>query len=881
MRFLTLLLLFAINVSLSAQRQRLTINDNWRFMKMDAKGFEQSNYDDQYWQGVHIPHTWNAKDAFDEERGYYQGIGCYRKQFSLAESWKGRQIYLYFEGANHTAEVFVNGKPAGKHIGGYTAFAFNITNLVQYGAPNVLAVRVSNAQTDELAPISADFTFYGGIYRDVYLVSTSSNHFSFGNHAEPGIHVSTPRVSATLAQLQADVFVDIMNAAISPSVLVEVFDKEQKLVAIGKHTFKKGLSGYQKANIKLTDIRNPRLWHPDHPYLYQVKATLFEGKNAVDGVQQPLGLRWFRFDADKGFFINDKYLKLVGANRHQDFEGIGNALPDHQHRYDIQLLKDMGANFIRIAHYPQDPALLRACDELGIMAWEEIPIVNEIGMNKAFEQSSVSQLTDMITQHYNHPSIITWGFMNEVLLRFDRKIPDSLQRKRERATLALAKKLDSLAKKLDPYRPTTMALHGSLHYNETNVGNVTDLKGWNLYKGWYGGKFEEFGWFLDDDHKAYPTKPLTVAEYGAGSDLRLHSLEPEIYDFTCEYKQLYHESYFKQMLERPYVAACMIWNLVDFGSEGRRETMEQINNKGMVTMNRTKKDIYYYYKAALSKQPVVYIASRDWPVRVRSAENIQTKYTSWPIKVYSNRSFVELRVNGQTFGKQKPENFFCTWNVTLPHGLNRIEAISDSAIDVFFLENHIRPNVKSKDFDHIAVNVGCKVFFTDANTRLTWEPDQAYNPETGWGHIGGKPYRSTPTRIGSQDNIFHTYQDPLYQTMQDSIQAYRFDVLPGTYEVELHFAEANAKIKTGSIYMDFGAATAQENASRRVFDVFVNGTKVIEKMEPAGNNGQQIARCVKFEYTLNNDSATQGLELQFKALVGKPVLNGVFVKKLY
>src|SRR5919198_3157821 len=387
--------------------------------RAEVEGAEAVAFDDSRWATVNLPHTWNAADTQDDEPGYRRGVGWYRKRLSLPPGLEGKRLFLYFEGANQVAEVFVNGRSVGRHRGGYTAFAFDITDAVGgAGGQNLIAVRVDNSHDKDIPPLEADFDFYGGIYRNVWLVATEPVHISLLDHASPGVYVDTPAVSASSATVRVrGTLVNDGGGARSVRVVSTVFDPAGERVA--SMTSALAVGAGQEASFEQSSraIPRPRLWAPDHPALYTVSVRVYVGARLVDGVESPLGFRWFSVDAERGFFLNGEPLKLRGVNRHQDRAGLGNAVPDPLHVRDMEIIKAMGANFVRLAHYPQAPSVIAAADRLGLILWEEIPIVNYITTSEAFTRNCEEMLTEMIRQHYNHPSVLMWGYMNEILLR--------------------------------------------------------------------------------------------------------------------------------------------------------------------------------------------------------------------------------------------------------------------------------------------------------------------------------------------------------------------------------------------------------------------------------------------------------------------------------
>lgn len=822
------------------------INDLWRFSPADMPGSEQPGLADSMWERVTLPHTWNIKDTFDDEPGYRRGASWYRRDLKLDPKLKNKRIFLYFEGANQVADVYVNGQRAGQHIGGYSAFSFDVTDLVKFTAPNVVAVRVDNSFNADIPPLTADFNFYGGIYRNVRVIAADPVHIKITDSASSGLQITTPEIDGVRNTVRiVGKLENVSDRERNVSVVSTILDAQGRQVGISTSNVK-ARPNSDFDFLQLTGpITNPKLWSPDSPYLYTVKTVVKEKGRILDSRTDKIGFRWFNFDPEKGFFLNGKHLMLNGTNRHQDIAGMGNAVPDALHIRDMKLIKDAGFNFVRLAHYPQAPAVLEAADRLGLMIWEETPIVNYITVSPAFTENSERKLVEMIRQHRNHPSVIMWGYMNEIFLR----VPKDNEERTRRETVVLAKRLNDLAHREDPTRPTAIAFHGNDIYNTTGLGEVADITGWNLYNGWYSKTFEDFGTFIDDQHKRYPKRPLIISEYGANGDQRLHSNQPLRFDSTIEYQRMFHESYLAQVKARPYIAGTALWNQFDFGAEQRGETIPHLNQKGMYTYDRKPKDIHYLYKANLSAEPVLHIATGDWALRG------STTYTPEKVEVYSNLPEVELFHNGSSMGKQKPNELGkAIWYPEMSDGKNSFTArgvkdgkvITDAAVVSYVLF--------FSTSDEIAINVGSNAQFID-NDKTIWLSDGPYRPGT-WGFLGDhvKTIYSQPPDA----NVLGTLDDPLFQTMQENLTGYRLDVPAGEYQVDLLFAE----MKTNK-------------PGERVFDVIINGEKVIEKLDLAKQQGFQQAFIKQCQVKTGG-----GLNIEFKAVEGKPILSGIRVKRI-
>ena len=823
-----------------------TINDDWRFSSDDAPDAEKREMPDANWEKVNLPHTWNAQDAFDDTPGYRRGIGWYRKNLRLNENLENKRIFLYFEGANQIADVYVNGKFVGKHTGGYTAFSFDVTNYIKYDDANLLAVKVDNSFNENIPPLTADFTFYGGIYRDVWLIAADDVHFKVTDFASSGVQITTPNLSDAGGTVNVRGTIENSSAnARQIEIINSIIDADGKEIA--STSSKLEIKPNSDADFEQTTrtINRPKLWSPENPYLYAVKTTIRENGRILDDISNPLGFRWYKFDAEKGFFLNGRHLDLRGVNRHQDYAGLGNAVPDAMHIRDMEIIKNAGFNFVRLAHYPQDPAVLRAADRLGILIWEEIPLVNYITISPEFNKNAATMLTEMIRQHRNHPAVILWGYMNEIYLRVPKENGENIKQ----ATVELARNLDKLAHTEDAARPTTIAFHGSDEYNQTGLADIPNVIGWNIYSGWYSKDFADFGKFIDDQHRRFPKRPLIISEYGGNSDLRLHSTAPRRFDSTTEYQRMLHESYLAQINARPFIAGSALWNAFDFGSEYRGENMPHVNNKGLVTFDRQPKDVYYFYQANLSKEPILHIAARDWKYRAETSLAVQK------IDVYSNLPEVELFLNGASLGKKQPDELHkATWEVGFQNGKNSLTAQGAKNNSLITDTAEVLYKLVTVNSNEIAVNVGSNAEFVDASETV-WLADQPYKTG-GFGYVGD----STPAGEGSQNdrNVLNTANDPLFQTMRENLTAYRFDVPQGVYEVELQFAE-----------------TKFEKPNERVFDVNINGQTLLEKLDLAKEIGFQQAFTRKFRI-----NADHGIVINFTAVQGKPILSAVRVRRM-
>lgn len=850
-----------------AQRESRTIDDGWLFRLGESPDDGGSAAGTGGWTAVNLPHTWNT-DAYDV-RDYYRGTGWYRRDILLPPHWQGRRIVLRMDAASKMSEIFVNGRSVGTHAGGYTAFAADITPYLDFGSANTLAVRVDNASED-VAPISGDFTFFGGIYRNVWLIALPEQHFDITDMGSAGVFVSTPSVDENRAELR--IRGSVRNDSDSRAALTletEITDPDGGTALRSECRIAADAGAVGTFDFTVGPILRPRLWSPEDPALYRVTLVLRGGDGReLDRSEHYAGMRWFGFDPDEGFFLNGKPYKLRGICRHQDRKPIGVALTDDMHRQDFRLMKRMGANFIRISHYPQDDALLEMCDREGMLVWEEIPVIDLVPDSETYADNCERNLREMIRQHYNHPSVVAWGYMNEILLVTQRLYSGSeLLAPAVERTLALARRLESALKQEDDTRVSTMAFHGSDSYNTTGLSGITDVVGWNLYQGWYGGETSDFEAFLAQQHAEHPSHPIIVSEYGAGSDGRLHSLSPRAFDFSIEYQQRFLEHYLPVLERTPYLCGGTHWNFIDFGSAARDESMPRINNKGLVYSDRTPKDVYYYYMAMWRDDvPVLHIASRDWSVRAgvrRGGEPVVQ-----PVKIYTNLPEVELVANGRSLGCVRVSDRVAVFdvpfdreeNLLLARGAYRGEEVTDGmSVGFRFVEDRpAGPNTE------IAVNVGSDCFYSGGDD-VVWLPDRPY-AEGGWGYVGGR-CRATQTQIAATDD------NPLYQTMREDIESYRFDVPAGDYEIELLFADPYAD-GTSSAYM-LGRGGDGSGAGRCRFDIDIDGRPAETSFVPSRNG---CFRALRMRHIVRHRTGT--LEIGFTPVEGHTMLSAIKLRRL-
>lgn len=597
---------------------------------------------------ISIPHTWNAVDGTDGGNNYYRGVCRYEKTLQFPYLQEGNQVWLEFEGVGQSCIVFINGKQAGAHEGGYSTFRCHITNLLLPGE-NRLTLEVDNGKNDRVYPQKADFTFYGGIYRDVKLITVPAAHFALGYHGGCGVKV-TPVVEGKNARVTAEAWVEGEAAQVEFSIAGQTRNTPLE-------------NGRAAAEFLLENVH---LWNGvADPYLYTCTARLPD-----DEVTVRFGCRTIAFDPDKGFVLNGEPYRLCGAARHQDRQGLGNALTEKEHAEDIALLLEMGANTVRLAHYQQAQAVYDLCDEKGLIVWAEIPYITE--HLPTARENSLSQMRELIVQNYNHPSIVCWGLSNEITATGGVN-EDMVENHRL---------LNDLCHELDATRPTTMA-HVFMLDTEDPFVMLPDIRSYNLYYGWYVGDWDQNdGWF-DQFHAAHPDAVIGLSEYGADANPAYQAERPEKGDWTEGYQALYHEHMLKMWSERPYIWAMHCWNMFDFGADGRDEGGKPgQNQKGLVTFDRkTKKDAFYIYKAYLSKEPFVHLCGRRYADRTGDKTEI---------RIYSNQPEVTLLVDGKEAGRLTGDKVF-VFTVPLT-GEHVIEARAGELADTMTIRKVDKPN---------------------------------------------------------------------------------------------------------------------------------------------------------------------------------------------
>ena len=596
-------------------RTVLNLNAQWAFTKMAETVPEKLPVD---WEQVNLPHTWNAIDGQDGGNDYYRGTCYYAKNLSKVDLPEADRYYLEFRGANASADLYVNGKHLAHHDGGYSTWRADITDALE--VENLIVVTVENGINDRVYPQVADFTFYGGLYRDVNLICVNQSHFDLDYYGGPGIRV-TPVMEGDNANVEVEVF--LTGSKPSQIVRYTLLDGEGNVDSTAETT------GTKVSFV----IENAHKWNGrKDPYLYTAKAELIEDGKVLDTVSARFGCRSYVIDPEKGFLLNGESYPLRGVSRHQDRWGVGNALLPEHHAEDMDLICEVGATTIRLAHYQHDQYFYDLCDERGMVVWAEIPYISQ--HMATGRENTISQMKELIVQNYNHPSIVVWGLSNEITMKGERD-PDLLENHHI---------LNDMCHEMDKTRPTTMAVVSMCDMDAEYV-RIPDVVSYNHYFGWYGGETSMNGPWFDKFHSKHPDQPIGISEYGCEA-LNWHTSKPTQGDYTEEYQAYYHEELIKQIHDRPYLWATHVWNMFDFGADARAEGGENgQNHKGLVTFDRKyKKDSFYAYKAWLNPEPMVHLCGKRYVDRVEDV----TKVT-----VYSNQPAVELLANGVSLGVQQ------------------------------------------------------------------------------------------------------------------------------------------------------------------------------------------------------------------------------------
>ncbi|WP_211318182.1 glycoside hydrolase family 2 TIM barrel-domain containing protein [Winogradskyella sediminis] len=856
-----LFLMLCVAYSYLGFSQTKIINSGWQFSE-----------DKTNWQTVNIPHTWNQDDAFDDDSGYRRGLGYYQKHIFFSSETSANNHYLKFNAVNQDATVYVNGKEIGNHKGGYTAFNFNISEYINYDTYNVIEVTVDNSHNEDIPPLDADFTFYGGIYRDVELISLPKQHFSLEDFASEGFYVNYPHVSKEKASIEITTL--LKNTALNKvktALELVLTDADGNVVKTHIETLQLKPQSIDEFKLLLPEIKHPKLWSPDDPYLYKLQLILKNKTGAiVDTKTTNIGFRWVSVDAKKGFYLNGEPIKLIGVNRHQDYEGYGNAVPMALQKKDIELIKDMGSNVIRFAHYPHARELYKMCDELGILVWTEIPVVNKVTNSEAFFETSIKMQKEHLKQYYNYPSVVMFGYMNEIFLRlaFDKKESDAEKEERKKYTYQLAKQLEDLTRKEAPNHITVMALHFNELYNETKIADLSMLVGWNLYFGWYHDTIEDLGVFLDNQHQRYPDRAIMISEYGPGADVRVSATQPSRYDYSQQYQLLLHSGYYNQVEARDYVTGMTAWNFADFGSEFRGETIPHVNQKGLVQYNREPKEVYYWYQSVLKeKEPHIHIANYEDTITLLNSNQ-------YDVTLFSNQKKAKLYVNDIYLQNVTFKDGMAIVTVPFVNGINTLKAETEMHSDVLQIKANVIKTLKENPNQKLAINIGTHINYSDDVNGVTFLQDRVYTK----GLYGYVPSSGKCEKKLVPFNISNSNQEAIFQTMLVDCETYKVDIPNGSYKITLYFVEPDLKNKANIVFnLSNSDETSNTNISHRVFDISLNDKTVVSQFNMAKAYSAKYGITQTFEVDINNNV---GLTIGLNAIKGDTVISGILIEKI-
>ena len=682
--------------------KRYNLNKNWNFLK-ESCGINELN--NRKFESIDIPHTWNGIDGQDGGNDYHRGQCWYKKTFSMEEKIDGR-AYIEFEAVNSVANVYLNKTHLGEHRGGYSRFRFDITEYLEDGE-NTLLVSADNSHFEDVYPLFADFTFYGGIYRDVNLIICDALHFDMLDYGSDGVYIVQKNVSAESATLE--IRSRLVNEADETDINVNVTIKDADGKPVAKN--EQGLTVTDSAESLMDiDIVNPTLWDGiKNPYLYQCEVEIITDGEVTDSISIPTGFRFFSFDGDTGFFLNGEHMRLNGVSRHQDREGVGNALTHEHQVQDMELIQEVGANSIRLAHYQHNQLFYDLCDQYGMVVWAEIPYISRTSDKENYAENAISQMHELVRQNYNHASIIMWGVQNEIGL-----FPE------ERPLDEVVRTINAVVKEDDTTRVTTQAQVSMV--DENNPANwETDIVAFNQYYGWYVGETNDYDSFIQKFRKANPHTCLGYSEYGAEGILKWHADDPKVKDYTEEYHAKFHEEVTAIFKKYDFIWGTYVWNMFDFGSDMRDEGgVRGRNNKGLVTFDRsTKKDAFYFYKSIWNDEPMIHITSKRFVER-------HTKKIK--VKVYSNLAEISLYVNGKFIEAKKSDNTIYVFDITLKRGKNiviaKAGALEDTAVFIKVRKQNMRYVLPEAEKEK-----GIAIDFNDDKNVKNWFEESGEMPE--------------------------------------------------------------------------------------------------------------------------------------------------------
>lgn len=839
------------------------LSEGWTFrFDNDATGVETEAFDDSNWDRVSIPHTWNRLGEYRLERSDHadnrQGIGWYRLRFSAAVN-DGQRRYVEFDGVGNIAQVWLNGVMIGEHRGAFSRFRFDVTDQLRTG-DNLLVVRADNSKprpessTQDVLPLAGDFFIYGGVYRGVRLITVDTAHIDLEDFGGPGVYARAESVNADEARVA--VLVRLANEGLRSRRIqtnTTIRDADGHIVAASHSRPRLAAASRQEVTEQLA-IPRPHRWNGRaDPYLYSVTVELRDGLRVIDRVEQPLGVREFRFDANEGFYLNGHHVALVGASRHQDRPDVGWALRREHHEEDMALMSEMGVNTIRHAHYQHAQEWSDLADRNGMVVWAEVPFVSASSFdsnpaNAAVTANARQQLIELIRQNYNHPAIMMWSVGNEVdasMIFLNNGLPAR--------SLSLLRELHDLSRQEDPSRPTVFAdcCEASAYStpDQEQLAGTTDLIGYNRYFGWYYGMPPQLGEAMDRFHAQHPQLPMSVSEYGAGGALSQHSDNPQggpISSFGRphpeEYQSWYHEESWRALSPRRYIFANWIWNMFDFASDLRQEgDAIDLNDKGLVTFDRTvRKDAFYFYKAQWSAESVLHITGRRY---------VDRAYPVMDVRIYSNADQVSGTINGRDLGTVQCEFRICVFHgVRLADGANRV--MVSATLNGQALADEVTWNGPAQAAG-LRLDSGDLAVRRDADGRLFGSDNFFTGGAAHWLNV--TVFRGQSG--GSRRLVTGASNPALFEAYRDGVMSYQLPVLPGRYRVRIHSFEPDAG-----------------RASMRRFALTINGRLVSDQLRPGADGALQ---AVQWEFDAT--ASAEGLNLAFDAVEGDPVVAAIEV----
>jgi len=854
MKNLIILFLLATSHVLFAQpygKQIVPINENWTFV-LDGQATEK----------VNLPHCWNKADTRDEINGYFRGLGTYSRELTLPAPLAPKEkVYLYLGAANSVSSVTVNGKLLNEHFGGYSAFEVDITEAMKGNKPAQVQIVVSNAKDTTVPPLSADYNSYGGLYRGCSLIVRGANAFEH-EYASSGYTVNFATVN--MAKSTAVVQLRLLNKPDkNTSFQYNLLDWNGKVIKTDSWPL-------ADATVAFTLEDAFKLWSPSDPKCYRLQMKLLgEGGKLLDSTGGFIAFRNCSFDQNYGFFLNSRPLKLLGTNRHQDYPEQGWALSDELAVKDIKMIKEMGANFVRLAHYPQSAAVLNACDTLGLLVWEEIPLVDYVKASPMLTRNSTNALREMIFQHRNHPSVIVWGLMNEIYLQMTdaEKFGGQIKHQKQLDYAAeLARILHEEAKALDPKRYTAIAFHQDPDmYFKSKIYRYPDILSWNIYKGWYGGSVGEFKIMMTDLKERLRGKILGISEFGAGYDERISSASPEKFDFSAEYQEFLLNQYLNVIKETQWLAFGLQWSFNDFQSDFRGDVQPHINNKGLLTEWRKKKLGYDLFKAHTFKKNYVKVAAGEYPIRVHWAP-ANTEFVYDTVSVYCPNQFLKVQVNGSDrfITPQKGPIYRVAYKAFF--GRNTIIGINGPARDTAIIRHQINSaNLAdfAKNRRELCLNFGAKYQFYDADKKQMWWPMEAEDCK----QYSGITYSGVPSRcktwFGDKPmfdyDVTGTNLEPMFQSRVDSLTELYLPLPEGKYKFTFHYSLLPQDLQTAPNLMQ-----VQDNAGIILANIIATQAEINKALQNS------------FTYFVKSN----GIKLKLNSSVRNFILNGLVINKL-